>query len=208
MLFQSQLTCTLKEFVMPEFWKAWVLVMCYSGCVDLGTSAEAAGVQEREDVEAEGSGQQACEVCSLQGELSAHTEAQEPELLHRTAQHQVLKHSLPLAVRPPVKLTRTRQTIMTFLWVYRALMLLTHQNKEPSLIIVLVCSQLTHLARRRLLSSKTWWRSYNSVTTVTRVSPRPARTLVWRFERKNTIIKLQKNCKMKPWSIFPHKTYI
>lgn len=70
----------------------------------LGTATEAAGVQEWEDIEAEGPGQHAGGVCSLQGEPSAHTQAHEPQLLHWTAQHKVLQHHPPLAVRPPVKL--------------------------------------------------------------------------------------------------------
>lgn len=70
----------------------------------LGASTEAAWVQEGEEVEAEGSGQQAGEVCSLQGELSAHAEAEEPELVHRTVQNKVLQHLFSLSVRPPVKL--------------------------------------------------------------------------------------------------------
>lgn len=72
------------------------------------TSTEAAWVQEGEDVQAEGSGQHAGEVCSLQGEPSVNAEAQEHQLLQGTAQHQVLQHRLPLTVRPPVKLTNTR----------------------------------------------------------------------------------------------------
>lgn len=81
--------------------------MCYGQCVYPGTSAEAAWVQEGEEVEAEDSGQQAGKVCGLQGEPSAHTEAQEHQLLRGTAQHKVLQHRPPLAVRPPVKLTKT-----------------------------------------------------------------------------------------------------
>lgn len=73
-------------------------------CVYPCTATEAARVQEGEEIEAEGSGQQAGKVCGLQGEPSANTEAQEPELVGGTAEHQVLQHRPPLAVRPPVKL--------------------------------------------------------------------------------------------------------
>lgn len=72
----------------------------------LGTSTEAAGVQEGEDVETERSGQQAGEVSGLQGEPPAHAEAQEHQLISGTFQHKVLQHRPPLTVRPPVKLTR------------------------------------------------------------------------------------------------------
>lgn len=67
-----------------------------------GASAEAARVQEGEEVEAEGSGQVAGEVRGLQGE----TPAQEGQLLRAAAQHQVLQHRPPLAVGPPVKLAK------------------------------------------------------------------------------------------------------
>lgn len=72
----------------------------------LSTSAETARVQEGEDVEAEDSGQQAAEVCSLQGQSSAHADTQEPELLHSTAENRVVQHGLPLTVGPPEELQR------------------------------------------------------------------------------------------------------
>lgn len=94
----------------------WTATGRYNGqFMYLCTSTEAAWVQEREDVEAEGSWQQAGKVCSLQGEQSAHTDAQETELLIGAAQHKVLKHSLPLTLRPPVKLMRRWKNIMGFL---------------------------------------------------------------------------------------------
>lgn len=78
-----------------------------AGCSEhLSASAKAAWVQEGEDVEAEGSGQQAAEVCSLQGQPSAHADTQELELLHSTAQNRVLQHGLPLTVGPPEELQR------------------------------------------------------------------------------------------------------
>lgn len=89
--------------------------MCYGQCVYPGASTEAAWVQEGEEVEAEGSGQQAGEICGLQGEPPAHTEAQERQLLRRTAQHKVLQHRLPLAVGPPVKLTKRRENVTELL---------------------------------------------------------------------------------------------
>lgn len=72
--------------------------------VYLSTSAETAWVQEGEDIEADRSGQQTGEVCCLQGEPSAHAQAQKPQLLLSTVQHQVLQHLLPLTVRPPIEL--------------------------------------------------------------------------------------------------------
>lgn len=117
MLFQCQLTCPDRRW-FSELLGFHTCRKINGQLVYLCTSTEAAGVQEREEVEAEGSWQQAGEVSSLQGEHSAHTGAQEAELLHCTAQHKVLKHSRPLAIRPPVKLMTRSNNRMGFLYLH------------------------------------------------------------------------------------------
>lgn len=96
---------------MTGFYYPQYVTISVCVCVYLCTATEAARVQEGEEVEAEGSGQQAGEVCGLQREPSAHTEVQEQELLGGAAQHTVLQHHPPLPVRPPVKLTQ-KDTIL------------------------------------------------------------------------------------------------
>lgn len=114
MLFQCQLTCPQRRNKQPDrvrfliLFTALHIYASWSACEHPGTAAEAAGVQEGEEVEAEGPGQQAGEVCGLQGEPSAHAEAQKHQLLGGTAQHKVLQHRPPLAVGPPVKLRDTK----------------------------------------------------------------------------------------------------
>lgn len=69
------------------------------------TATEAAWVQEGEDVEADGSRQQAREVSGQQGELSTHAALDKAELLHGAALDEVAQHQPPLPVRPLGKLT-------------------------------------------------------------------------------------------------------
>lgn len=103
MLLQCQLTC-LTETEIPDEQAGPTNPTGGLQRVYPGASAETAWVQEGEDVEADHSGQQTSEVCGLQGEPSAHGQAQKPELLLSTAQQQVLQHRLPLTVRPPIEL--------------------------------------------------------------------------------------------------------
>lgn len=90
---------------IKTFLQSCTLCACVRARAYPRTAAEAARVQEGEQVDAQRSGQYAGEVCGLQGEPSAYAVAQERELPRGTAEHQILQHHPPLGVRPPVELT-------------------------------------------------------------------------------------------------------